>query len=114
MKYSPDVWAQVRGRADRHVFEVWHCEMASEATEDVLFSSLVRGISYLHIVCTGYNLTSNDAQKIVDLILYNTHNKKGELLLHPNSVYITELPTEIHDNNLAIRKSLEEELDFRL
>ncbi|MCK4440222.1 hypothetical protein KAU85_04490 [Candidatus Bathyarchaeota archaeon] len=78
------------------VFEVWHSESESEAINDIVLSSLVKNIKGLHIVCTGYGITKDKAREFVDLILNKLHNKKGELLLSPDHVYIADIPKKIH------------------
>lgn len=112
--YYPDIWAKVKRVPDVHIFEVWHTEPRANAVEDILFSSFVEDLTYLHIVCTGKKLSADDAQELVNLIIYNVRDDNGELRLKPNYVYITEVPQEMHDNVSQIKNHLAEELAFNL
>lgn len=110
--YYPDVWAQVKRKQLFDVYEVWHSETEVEAVEDLLFSSLMRGIRYLHIVCTGENLTREDAKKLMSLILKKIHNEEGKKLLDPDAVIITDLPENLWNNKVKMKKYLKKELEF--
>jgi hypothetical protein len=111
--YSPDVWAQIKKKRLFDICEVWHSETEGEAVEDILFSSLVGGIRYLHIVCTGGNLTSEDAEELVDLILNRIRDEEGKKLLDPNgSIYIVNLPEKLWNDEAKIKRHLKKELQF--
>jgi len=110
--YSPDVWAQVRRKRLFDVCEVWHSETEGDAVEDILFSSFVGGIRYLHIVCTGENLTSEDAEELVNLILNKTRDEEGKKLLDPDSVVIADLPEKLWNDKVKMKKHLKKELEF--
>jgi len=112
--YYPDIWTTTKRSSEVQIFEVWHSETRSEAVEDILFSSFVEGLSYLHIICTGNNLLSNDATELVNLILNKVRDEDGEVRLKTNSVYITEVPENLSENVSKIKSYLTKELDFNL
>lgn len=112
--YYPDVWVKVKNSPDVQIYEVWHSEKRSEAVEDILFSSFVEGITYLHIVCTGAGLTDIQAKELVNIILNKVRDEKGELRLKPNQVLIADIPQEIHDDISLIKNHLAEKLKFNL
>lgn len=113
MKYSPDVWARVRGKNLYDVCEVWHSETEAEATEDILFSALLSGIRYLHIVCTGENLTRASAERRANFILSKIRNGSGKRFLDPqDGVLITEIPRKMWKDDSKIKRLLKEELEF--
>jgi len=107
--FYPDIWAEYP-RAGVDVFEVWHSESENEAINDIVLSSLVKNIKYLHIVCTGYRITKDKAGEFVDLILNKLHNRKGELLLSPDHVYIADIPKKIHKRPTEIEDELRDQL----
>ena len=111
-KYSPDVWAQVKRKGFFDICEVWHSETEAEAVEDILFSSLVGGVRYLHIVCTGENLTSEEAEELVDFVLHRIHDEEGNKLLDASDVYIADIPEKLWDDSVKIKKYLKRELAF--
>lgn len=92
--YYADVWAKRKNRM-LHVFEVWDTQNIDAAVADIFFASLVKNIEYLHIVCTGNNITEDKAQDLVDLFLPSVRNKHGESLLPSNNIYILQIPDEI-------------------
>ncbi len=110
--YYPDVWAKVKRTEKVDVYEVWHSETETEAIEDILFSSLVKGIRYFHIVCTGENLTKKDTKELVALILKRMRDEKGNQLLGLSNVYITELPERIWGDGTKTSEYLKKELRF--
>ena len=107
--YYPDVWAEYpRGGMD--VFEVWHSESEPEAINDIVLPAMVKGIKYLHIVCTGYKISGDKAKELVDLLLNKLHNSRGNYLLPPKNVYIVDIPEKIHKNRAKIESRLSEQL----
>jgi len=111
--YTPDVWAQVKRKHLFDVCEVWHFETEGEAVEDILFSSLIGGIRYLHIVCTEKNLTCADAEELVDLILNRIRDEEGKKFLDSsNDVFISDLPEKLWNDKVKIKKHLRKELHF--
>lgn len=115
--YYPDIWVKVKNQPNIQIFEVWHSESRSDAVEDILFSSFVEGITYLHIVCTCAHeeyLTSKNAQELVNLILNNVRDENGDLRLVPKVVYTTDIPLEIHNDMSKIKDHLVEQLAFNL
>ena len=109
-KYFPDVWAQNQKKTQVDVYEVWHTE--ADAIEDVLFSSFVGGIRDLHIVCTEGNLTCDEAEELIDFVLYRTYDEEGKKPLNPNDVYLTDLPTETWKDKAKMKRYLKKQLDF--
>lgn len=109
--YNPDIWAQIKRKRKRDVYEVWHSETEADAIEDILLSCFVDGIRYLHIVCTGANLKKDQAEDLVDFILYKLRDEEGKELLE-EEVSIAELPESIYTNNSEIERFLQKELDF--
>lgn len=80
--------------------------------EDILFSSLVGGIRFLHIVCTGENLTKEETRELVDLILHRIHDEEGVSLLNSTNVYISDLPEKLWGDSVKIKRYLKRELSF--
>lgn len=111
--YYPDIWTQVRGKEQFDIFEVWHTEEEFQGVQDILFASLVKGIRYFHIVCTGYNLTGDNAKELVNLILRRIHDEEGKRLLDPDNVLIVELPDKVKKDKSAIKVYLGTRLEFR-
>jgi hypothetical protein len=111
--YYPDVWTQVREKEQFDVFEVWHTEEEFQAVQDILFASLVRGIRYFHVVCTGFNIREDNAKELVNLVLRRVHNEEGKKLLDPNNVLIAELPDKVKKDESAIKAYLGINLDFQ-
>lgn len=112
LKYNPDVWAQVKRKQCFDICEVWHSETEVEAVQDIVYSSLVDGIRYLHIVCTGENLTDRDAKNLVNLILRKIHDDEGKKLLDPTDVYITDLPQKLWNDRIKMKDYLKKKLKF--
>jgi len=110
--YQPDVWAQVRGKEQIDVFEVWHTETEDQAVRDILFSSLVRGIRDLCIVCTGQGISGNTARELRNLILFRIHDEEKNKLLDPTHALVTELPERIQDKRDKIKAFLGIKLEF--
>lgn len=111
-KFSPDVWAQVKRKRRFDVYEVWHTETETDAIEDILFSLLVEDIRFLHIICTGQNLTGEDARELVNFIIYRICDDEGKKMIHPGDIYIADLPKRMWNDNVKIKKHLQRELLF--
>ena len=109
-KYNPDVWARLKGKNLFDVFEVWHSETEAEAVEDILLSALMGGIRFLHVVCTGQNLTDENADELVSFILHSIHNEEGKKLLSPGDVYVSDLPERLLNDKSTMKKYLKKEL----
>jgi hypothetical protein len=110
--FYPDVWAETKRRLI-DIYEVWHTESELDAVQDILFSALTKNIQYLHIICTGQNITKERAGDLVDLILSKIHDEKGKHLLHPDYVYVASVPEEMQGNKRAIKRHLRKALGFR-
>jgi len=108
-KYNPDIWARVKGKRLYDIFEVWHSETEAEAVEDILFSSLFGGLQYLCIVCTGYNLTVENAEELVNIIIHRITYEEEEI---PFEVYITDLPMQLSKNKTKMKNYLKKKLEF--
>jgi hypothetical protein len=108
--YNPDIWAETKRRLI-DIYEVWHSETESEAILDILYSALTKNVNYLHIVCTGDNITEDRAEDLVYLILGKLY-KGGYRAIHPSWVYITGIPEEIKGNSKGIKRHLKKAFGF--
>lgn len=115
-QYQPDVIAVWRGGRYKDIFEVWHSEPEGDAVADILYPVLHRAqnkeIKYLCIVCTGYNQTKEQADALKSLILENLRDKNGNELFVRTDIYVTEIPENIQQDRLKMKKFLFQELEF--
>ena len=110
-KYNPDVWAKVDKKHKYDIYEVWHSETEGDAIVDVLLSSFVEGIRYLHIICTEENISSLEAQEILDFIINKVHDDEGNILINEGYI-ISDIPKKILNNDSKIKSYLKVKLEF--
>jgi len=109
--YSPDIWAQVSRKQQYDIYEVWHTETEAEAVQDIVFSSLVKGVQYIYIVCAGKGLTGDDAEQLGNLILRENRDEKG-ILIEAREIQIVDLPEKLPSNKVNMKKFLRKKLGF--
>jgi hypothetical protein len=103
--YYPDVWAQISRKQQYDIYEVWHSETEAQAVQDIVFSSLVKGAQYIDIICTGENLTGDDAEQLTHLILRDDDDEN-------KTFQIYDVPQNLRSNNAKLKKYLRKELGF--
>ncbi|OGH05845.1 MAG: hypothetical protein A2W22_06765 [Candidatus Levybacteria bacterium RBG_16_35_11] len=109
--YWPDIWAQISRKQRYDIYEVWHTETEEAAVEDIVFSSLVKSIQYISIICTGENLTGDDAKQLTNLIMKGFSEEK-ELSIGAEEIQIVELPQKLRSNKANIKQYLKKEMKF--
>jgi len=110
--YYPDIWAQVNGKRERDIYEVWHTETEADAVRDIVFSCLVEGVKYIGIVCTEENLTDDDAEALAHLVnrLSEDEEKKPST---NGTIEIAKVPRELRNDKVKLKKYLKEKLEFK-
>jgi hypothetical protein len=115
-EYYPDLYV-IGGRSRKiDVCEVWHSEGEDSGIVDAFYSFLIPDVRFLGIVCTGNNLSKDDAQELIDpLCSYLSEavipEKQNELLRDRNYA-IAQPDNASLSNPKALEELLRREFQF--